>query len=266
MNTLSAGLPSSILQPIVFFFGCCIGSFLNVVIYRIPAKESLVSPGSHCPHCNQPIKFYDNIPLLSFLALRGKCRHCHTRISFRYPMVEALTGLLCVLLFSMYGFQAQFFIEFSFVSLLVAITFIDLDTFLIPDVLSLSGLVAGLVFSFFSPRLSWLDSLMGILVGGGAFYLIAVGYQYLRHQEGLGGGDIKLLGMIGAFVGIWGVVFTILVASVVGTGVGLVIMWRSRKGLTTMLPFGPFLSLGAVCYLFWGQRFFHWYLGEFLGR
>jgi len=258
-------MPGIILQFGALFCGCCIGSFLNVVIHRVPAKKSLVHPGSHCPQCGHSIMPYDNIPILSYLLLGGKCRYCHAHISMRYPMVEGLTGFLALMLFRKYGLTPQCFIEFFFVSLLIAITFIDLDTYLIPDVLSLTGIVVGLALSFFTPRLTWLDSLLGVLVGGGIFYLIAIGYQYLRHQEGLGGGDIKLLGTIGAFVGIPGVVFTILVASLVGTSVGLVVMWRSKKGLTTMLPFGPFLSLGAVCHLFWGQSFFQWYMGNFLG-
>lgn len=253
------------LQIMVFVMACCIGSFFNVVIHRLPAGESIVRPGSHCPGCKHPIAFYDNIPLLSFLILMGKCRYCREPISVRYPLVEALTGLLALLLFRLHGVQVQFLIDFFFVSLLILITFIDLDTYTIPNVLSLSGIVAGLALSFFSLRVSWFDSLLGIVLGGGFLYLIAVGYQYLRHQEGLGMGDVKLLGMVGAFLGWPGVLFTVLSGSVVGTLVGGVVMWRSRKGLNTMLPFGPFLSLGAITYLFWGQSFFRWYMETFVG-
>lgn len=252
---------STFYQTLVFILGCCIGSFLNVLIYRLPQKQSLVLPASHCPQCGKEIAFYDNIPLLSYLMLRGKCRHCRASISLRYPMVEAMAGLLALVLFRRYGFEPQFFIEFVFVNLLLAIAFIDLDTFLIPDVLSLSGLVLGLLTSFMSVRISWIDSLLGILVGGGALYLIAYAYQVLRHQDGLGGGDIKLLGMIGAFLGVPGVVLTVILASVVGTTVGLVVMVRSGEGMKTMLPFGPFLSLGALVYTFWGESFVRWYLG-----
>ena len=256
--------PYPVLQIMVFAVGCCLGSFYNVVVHRLPSGSSIVRPGSHCPQCKHPIAFYDNMPLLSYLILLGKCRYCRAPISIRYPIIEALTGLLTLFLFRHYGFHAQFFIELLFVSLLVVITFIDLDTYLIPDVLSLSGVAAGFALSFLSIRLTWWDSLLGILLGGGFFYLIAVGYQYIRHQDGLGGGDIKLLGMIGGFVGWPGVVFTVLAASVVGTAVGLVVMWRTRKGLTTMLPFGPFLSAGAVAYIFWGTEFYRWYLGVVL--
>lgn len=257
-------IPFALQQLMVFFTACCLGSFYNVLIHRLPEHESIVHPGSHCPRCGHPIAFYDNVPILSYLALRGRCRHCGASISVRYPLVEALTGVLALFLFRRYGLTPQFAIEFVLVSLLVVITFIDLDRYLIPDQLSLPGIVIGFACSFFTPRLNWIDSLLGILIGGGVFYLIAWLYQVIRHQDGLGGGDIKLLGMIGAFVGVPGVVFTILVASVVGTAVGVAAMVRSRKGLMTMIPFGPFLALGAVCYLFWGESLMRWYFGLML--
>jgi len=252
---------SSLCQVLMFAFGCCLGSFFNVVIHRLPHGESIVSPGSHCPQCQNPISAYDNIPLLSYVLLRGRCRHCGAHISWRYPMVELLTGLMLVLVFRRYGWTVQFLVESFFACCLLVIFFIDLDTFLIPDVISLPGIVIGFAASFVSPRLGWLDSLAGILLGGGLFYAIAVGYQWLRKQDGLGGGDIKLLAMIGAFLGWPGVVFTILLSSVTGAVVGLIAMRRSQKGLSTMLPFGPFLALGAICYLFWGEAFLQWYWG-----
>ena len=252
-------------QSAVFILGCCLGSFFNVVIHRLPRRQSIVQPGSHCPQCGQPIRFYHNIPLLSYLLLRGRSSCCGKPISLRYPLVEGLTGILGLLLFQRFGWHIQFAIESCFVSLLIVIAFIDLDTYLIPDVLSLFGIVIGLGCSLVGPHLSWLESLLGIILGGGFFYLIAVGYQYFRHQEGLGGGDIKLLAMIGAFTGWMGALFAVLAASVVGTVIGLIVMYRSRKGLTTMLPFGPFLALGAVSYVFWGQAFYLWYLNRFAG-
>ncbi|MHC1745174.1 MAG: A24 family peptidase [Syntrophobacteraceae bacterium] len=251
-------------QVLAFVIGCCIGSFLNVVVYRLPAGKSIVSPGSACPQCGQPIAFYDNIPVLSYFILRGKCRHCKATFSGRYPLVEALCGLFTLMLFRRYGIHPQFFIELLFVYVLVIIAFIDLDTYLIPDVLSLSGIVLGFAFSFFTPRLGWTDSLVGILLGGGLFYAVAIGYQYLRHQDGLGGGDIKLLGMIGAFLGIAGVLLTVVIASIVGAIVGVIVMRRQKTGLTAMVPFGPFLSLGALVYLFWGHSLIQWYVDSFL--
>jgi leader peptidase (prepilin peptidase)/N-methyltransferase len=252
----------AIAQWLVFVCGCCLGSFFNVVIYRLPNSQSIVKPASRCPSCRTPIAFYDNIPLLSYVLLRGKCRHCGARISLRYPLVEALTGTLLLLLFRHYGWGLAFLIYSVFVCLLVVVCFIDLDTFLIPDVLSLPGIVVGITTSFFNPQLGWVQSVIGILLGGGVFYLVAWGYQMLRHQEGLGGGDIKLLAMIGAFSGWPGVVFTILAGSLVGTVVGVAVMWKTRQGMTARIPFGPFLALGAVSYLFWGSAFFHWYLGR----
>lgn len=261
---MGADIPSWMQQLFVFMFGCCLGSFFNVVIHRLPAKLSLAHPGSHCPQCGQPIAFHDNVPLLSYLILRGKCRHCHAAISVRYPLVEALTGGVALLFFHRYGLSLQFLAEFVFASLLIVIAFIDLDTYTIPNVLSVPGIVVGLAFSFVTPRLSWMESLIGVLVGGGFLYLIAVGYQILRRQEGMGGGDIKLLAMIGAFLGWTGVLFTVMLSSLVGALAGMLVMWRKREGLTAMLPFGPFLSLGALCYLIWGQRVVEWYVSEFL--
>ncbi|MEN6483861.1 MAG: prepilin peptidase [Syntrophobacteraceae bacterium] len=252
-------------QVWVFAAGCCLGSFFNVVIYRLPAGKSLVTPGSHCPGCGHAIAFYDNIPILSYLLLMGKCRYCRGRISIRYPAVEAITGLFALGLFLRYGWEAQFAIEFVFISLLILITFIDLDTYEIPNVLSLSGTVFGFLCSFATPRLSWTDSLLGILIGGGSFYAIAALFQYLRKKEGMGMGDVKLLGMIGAFLGLPGVLLTIMVSSIVGTLAGLPVMWRSREGMSTRIPFGPFLAIGAICYLFWGPAFIQWYLSDFWG-
>lgn len=255
-----------VMQWMVLITGCCLGSFYNVVIHRLPAGKSLILPGSHCPQCRKPIAFYDNIPLLSYVLLMGKCRECGAAISLRYPVVEGLTGFMGLMLFRLYGFQPQFFIDSIFVSLLVVISFIDLDTYTIPNVLSLPGIVAGVVLSPFAERITWLDSVAGGLLGGGFLYLIAVVYQLVRKQEGMGMGDVKLLGMIGAFEGAMGVVFTVLAASVVGTLIGGVAMWRTRKGLNTMLPFGPFLSLGALCYLFWGPALIRWYIDVALAK
>lgn len=247
-------------QVLVFFVGSCLGSFYNVIIYRLPAGESIVHPRSKCPHCGVSIAAYDNIPILSYLILRGRCRSCGGKISFRYPLVEALTGSMAWFLFTRFGWSLQFGIEFFFVSLLILITFIDLATYLIPDVLSLPGVVLGFALSFVSVRVTWLDSLMGILLGGGFFYLVAVVYERVRQKEGLGGGDIKMLGMIGAFIGWPGAVFTVLTASVAGALVGTFLMWKNRKGLGTMLPFGPFLAFGACLYLMVGGAFFSWYI------
>jgi leader peptidase (prepilin peptidase) / N-methyltransferase len=252
-------------QILVFMLGCCFGSFYNVVIYRIPRKESIVSPGSRCPGCGSAIAAYDNIPVVSYLLLGGKCRRCGASISVRYMLVEILTGILALLLFRRYGLHPQLGIEFIFLSLLLIIAMIDLDTFLIPDFLSLPGVILGFAFSFFTPRLFWSDSLIGIFLGGGLLYLIATLYSLLRKKDAMGGGDIKLLGMIGAFVGWQGVVFTVVVSSFVGTIIALPLMWRSGKGLGSEIPYGPFLAFGAACYIFCGQLVWNWYFTELLG-
>lgn len=244
--------------------GCCLGSFYNVVIYRWPRGESIVSPASRCPGCGAAIRWFDNIPVLSFLILRGRCRHCRTPISLRYPLVELLTGLMAAGLYRAFGLSSSLFVFFVFGSLLLLVAFIDLDTYLIPDVLSLGGLVLGLGAAALFPHLRWVDSLGGALLGGALFFAVAWGYQRFRKQDGLGGGDIKLLAMIGAFIGWKGVLFTVFFSSVVGAAVGLIVMVRSRQGWVARIPFGPFLSLGAISYVFWGEKLTAWYL-ETLG-
>lgn len=252
-------------QVFVFVLGCILGSFYNVVIHRLPLKLSLVSPGSMCPGCGRSIAAYDNIPVLSYLLLGGKCRNCKSRISVRYPLVEALTGFFALVLFRRYGLHPQFGIEFVFISLLLIIAFIDLDTCLIPDVLSLSGVVLGFAFSFFTPRLSWTESLLGIFLGGGVIYLIATAFWLIRRKEGMGGGDLKLLGMIGAFTGWPGVLFTLFLSSIFGTIIAIPLMYRSGKNLGSEIPYGPFLAFGAVMYIFFGRIFFDWYFTDMLG-
>lgn len=264
-QTIVASIPLIGGQVAAFIIGCVFGSFYNVVIHRLPSGQSIVYPGSMCPCCGSAIASYDNIPLLSYLLLGGKCRACKTRISFRYPLVEALGGLLALFLFRRYGLHPQLPIEFVFCSLLLIITMIDFDTMEIPDVLSLSGIALGFGLSFLTPRMTWLQSLAGIALGGGTFYLIALLYSLLRHKEGLGGGDVKLLAMIGAFLGWKGVLFTIFSSSVCGILIAIPLMWRAGKDLGSHLPFGPFLALGAVAYIFWGELFYHWYFSTLLG-
>ena len=243
-----------------FLIGISIGSFLNVCIARIPEKKSIVSPPSNCPKCGSGIKFYDNIPLLSYLFLLGKCRNCKTHISLRYPLVELLTGIFSVLLMFYYGPSVSYLVYFCLVAALITITFIDLDHRIIPDVISLPAIPVGFLASFLLVQLTWLDSLIGILVGGGSLLLVAVVYEKLTGHEGMGGGDIKLLAMLGAFLGWEGVLFTIMASSLLGTVIGGGAMLISGKGRRFAIPFGPFLSLGAVLYILWGDVLIGWYL------
>ncbi|GAB4170320.1 MAG: A24 family peptidase [Geothermobacteraceae bacterium] len=247
-----------------FILGACIGSFLNVCIYRIPAGESVVKPRSRCPVCGKAIAWYENIPVLSWLLLRARCSGCGVSISWRYPLVEFLTGALFVEVLWIFGFGWGTPVYWVFVAMLVAITFIDLDHQIIPDVISLPGIVIGFAASFLLPWVGWLDSLIGVLVGGGSLLAIALGYQLLTGKEGMGGGDIKLLAMIGAFLGWQAVLPVVLFASLSGTLVGVPLMLAKGEGGKLALPFGPFLALGALVQLFWGREIFSWYLSFFV--
>lgn len=242
-----------------FLLGLALGSFLNVCIYRIPLKKSIVSPPSVCPNCGERIRFYDNIPLISYLLLLGKCRHCRHPISWEYPLVEAVTGVLTLGLFIRYGLSYQFLILLLFVAILVTISFIDLHHKIIPDLLSLPGIVMGWLGSLVLGDLFWRDALIGSLAGGGALFLVALIYHRLTGREGMGGGDIKLLAMIGAWMGWRPLPFIVLVSSLTGAIVGSLFILMARKGYRFRIPFGPFLSLGAIIYLFFGLRLTSWY-------
>ena len=245
-----------------FIFGICIGSFLNVCIFRLPAGKSIVHPPSSCPGCNAAIRFYDNIPVLSWFILRGQCRNCHTPIAFRYIMVELLGGFMAVCVYLRFGPSVQGIIYFSFIAALLVITFIDIDYHIIPDVISLPGILLGFAASFFIPTLNWMDSLIGIMAGGGSLYAVAWGYERISGKEGMGGGDIKLLAMIGAFIGWQGVLLTIFMGSAIGTLVGLIDMRVKKKDMKMRIPFGPFLALGAIIHLFLGNELIAWYLNN----
>ncbi len=241
-------------------FGAIVGSFLNVCIYRIPKGESIVLPGSHCPHCQRSIPFYDNIPLISYLLLRAKCRHCQGPISLQYPLVEGVTAFSSFVLFSQFGISWSYLFYFAFLSSLIVITVIDLYHQIIPDVISLPGIAVGLIASFILPQLTFLNSLIGLLLGGGTLILVATFYHWLFKREGMGGGDIKLLAMIGAFLGWKAVVLTILLGSLVGSLIGVVVIMIKGKNLKYAIPFGPFLSFGAALSLFYGENLIRWYL------
>lgn len=244
-----------------FVLGTIVGSFLNVCIHRIPQGKSIVSPPSHCPRCKTPIRFYDNIPLVSFIILKGRCRKCEAPISLRYPLVEFLMGLFSLILLLRFGISTLYLIYLAFFASLTLVSFIDLPLRIIPDVISLPGIVIGLVISFLHPQMSVKDSLIGVLLGGGSLYVVASVYHLITKREGMGGGDVKLLAMIGAFIGWKGVLFTILCSSFIGTVVGVTLMLVSSADSKYAVPFGPFLSLGAVIYVLWGEALITWYLG-----
>ena len=253
--------PEFVMKIFSFLFGLILGSFANVCIYRIPLKKSLIYPSSTCPSCGEKIRFYDNIPILSYLILGAKCRNCGTRISIRYPVVELIFGILSLAIFTRYGLSYQYFIYVLFLGALVVCTFIDIDHQIIPDVISIPGILAGFGASLLFSNITWLDSLIGIVGGGGSLYLIAVIFEYLTGKEGMGGGDIKLLAMIGGWLGWQALPLVILISSFTGTIIGGGALVISRKGYSARIPFGPFLSLGTVIYFFFGHEIIRWYSG-----
>ncbi|MBW1796420.1 MAG: prepilin peptidase, partial [Deltaproteobacteria bacterium] len=237
-----------------------VGSFLNVCIYRLPRSISLIRPRSMCPGCKAKIAFYDNVPVASYLWLRGRCRHCGTAISLRYPLVELVSGLFAVAVFIRYGLSWEGIFLYALVAALLVITFIDIDHKIIPDVITYPGIVVGFLTSLVLGRITYKESLFGIILGGGVLLLIALGYYLLTKREGMGGGDIKLLAMIGAFLGWKGVIFTVFVGSAIGTVVGIALALRTEEGRKLAIPFGPFLSLGALLFLFFGPQIMGWYV------
>jgi leader peptidase (prepilin peptidase)/N-methyltransferase len=243
-----------------FLFGLALGSFLNVCIYRIPIKKSIVYPPSSCPQCEERIKFYDNIPVLSYVLLMGRCRRCGHPISIQYPVVEMATGLISVALLLKLGPTLEYVFFMLFASLLMVIAFIDLQHKIIPDVLSLPGIVLGFASSLVpSTPLPWLDSLIGIVGGGGFLLLVAIFFEKMTGREGMGMGDVKMLAMIGAWMGWKALPFIVLLSSLSGCLLGGTLLLVSRQGVRTKIPFGPFLSLGALIYLFFGNELVYWF-------
>ncbi|MCX8027566.1 MAG: prepilin peptidase [Thermodesulfovibrionales bacterium] len=248
----------------VVILGLVVGSFLNVCIYRLPRGMGIITPPSSCPHCASRIKPYDNIPLVSYIILGGKCRYCKGNISIRYPLVELSNAILYLLCYQTFGFGLYLPIIFAFVSSMIVITFIDLEFQIIPDVITLPGIIIGLISAsliFPDPfdklhNTGFLNSIIGILGGGGFFLLVAI-----ISRGGMGGGDIKMIAMVGAFLGYKGVLLTILFGSLIGSLVGIGLMIFKGKDRKTKVPFGPFLALGCLLTLFYGDKIMHLYLG-----
>ncbi len=244
-------------------FGLVIGSFLNVVIWRLPRSRSVVSPASRCPSCDTPIRARDNIPVLSYVFLRGRCRYCGAKISPRYPLVEALNAGLYVFVLYRFGMGWHLPAYLAFVSALIVVTFIDLDSQIIPDSITLPGIPLGvLAGSFLLPdpawraqALGWQASVVGAALGFGLFFAVMV-----LSRGGMGGGDVKFMGMVGGLLGWKGVLLTTFLGSLSGSVVGLGLMVLKGKGRKAKIPFGPFLALGALLSLMWGQEIINWYL------
>lgn len=249
-----------ILVMISAIFGAVVGSFLNVVILRLPDEnQSIVYPASHCPKCSSSLHWYENIPIISYLFLRGRCSHCKVKISVQYPLVEMLMAVISAGLMYQFELSIATVGYFLFSAALVVIIVIDIYHQIIPDVISLPGIALGILFSFVSDTVTWQSSLIGVLAGGGVLYAVALFYFLLRKVDGMGGGDIKLLAMIGAWLGWQSLPFVIFASSFSGSIVGLTAMLYQKKGGQTRIPFGPFLSFSALIYTFYSEKILYYF-------
>ena len=249
------------LCPVLFIFGTMFGSFANVVIYRMPKGESVVFPRSFCRACSTPIPWYNNIPVLSWFILRGKCAKCGAKYSFRYPFVELLMGTLFALAGYSLGFEWTLLEALIFIFCVVCASFIDLDHMILPDKFTLSGIAIGLIGAALNPDRAFMPALIGAVFGFGFLWAIAYLYIVFRNREGMGGGDIKLIAWIGAVLGWKAIPFVILVSSMIGSVVGVAVALRTKGGMNQEIPFGPFLAGAALLYLLLdGQRLADWYL------
>ena len=246
---------------LIFILGLIVGSFSNVCIYRIPKNESIIYPASHCPKCNSPIKPIDNIPLLSYILLKGRCRNCKSKISIQYPIVELLTGLIYLIISLIYGLSVQTLIYIILSSALIIIAFIDLDQQIVPDVISLPGIVIGFIISFFVTYISFINSALGILAGGGIILIIGLAGSVIFKKEAMGGGDVKLAAMIGAFLGWRYIIISLFLGFFIGALAGIILILSKIKSKEDMVPFGPFIVLGSFITILWGEKILSWYLG-----
>ncbi len=257
-------LPPWIYSLVGLVFGLMVGSFANVCIARLPKKQSVVFPASHCPHCNKPIHVTDNIPLISYILLKGKCRNCKQKISLIYPAIELITGLLMAALFYRFGFTWECLIFAIVVPALVIITMIDIEHQIIPDVITLPGIPFGLVAGSYMNGM-W-DSFLGLLVGGGLFWLLAEGYFRMRGKVGMGGGDIKYIAAAGALMGWVQVLFIIFIGALAGGIFGAIGMGVKKLDFLSRIPFGPFLALATLISIFFGGSIIDWYLDTFMPK
>jgi leader peptidase (prepilin peptidase) / N-methyltransferase len=242
---------------LAFAFGAIVGSFLNVCTYRLPLRESLMWPASHCPHCHAEVKPYDNVPIASYLLLRGRCRACKGPISVKYPIVEALTGVLFLSAYLLFE-PPVLYQRIVFGCAMIVLFVIDLEHRILPDVITLPGAVLGFVLSFFMPP-GWFDSLIGLVLGGGSLWLMGEAYFRLRHEEGMGFGDVKMLAMIGACLGWKLMLLTLVLSSFLGSIIGVGMIALKLGDMKYALPFGSFLAIGAIVASAAGDRIVNWY-------
>ena len=249
-----------------FIMGITFGSFFNVCIFRIPEKKSIANPPSHCYNCNTRLKPLDLVPILSWTLLRGKCRYCGQKISSRYALVELLTGILFVLVYSVYGYNVITLYYLLLVSLLVIITFIDIDHYIIPDEVIIFGSVFAIIFNALGQGIGIKDSLLGALICGGGMLALIYLIELIIKKEVMGGGDIKLFAMTGLFLGVKGGLLTILLSVYVGAIYGIVTIIYSKikkQEYKSMIPYGPFISVGALVVVLCGTNIINWYMGLF---
>ncbi len=250
---------SELLLLLAALLGLLWGSFLNVVIYRLPRKESIVTGRSYCPSCRNTISFYDNIPVVSYILLRGRCRHCGAQIGFRYPMVEIVMGIMSWFLFSVYGLSLEYFVQFVFIASMLVLMFVDFYHQLLPDGMTLTGIACGILLSVFRENLVFNDAIIGTLLGAGGLFVVAEIYFRWSKVEGMGFGDVKMLGMIGSFVGWKGVLLTLFLGSLMGSAIGVFLIVLRGGHLKTKLPFGTFLGFGAIVTSVFGTSLIDWY-------
>ena len=242
------------------WLGLAVGSFLNVCIHRLPRHASIMRPRSRCPQCDYELRWYDNIPVVSYALLRGRCRQCGTRISVRYPIVEVLTLAVFLLHYAVFGWSALLAVRLIFACALIVLFAIDLEHHLLPDAITLPGIAAGLIFSLVVPP-GIVDSFIGTIVGGGVLWAIGEAYYRFAGQEGMGGGDVKMLAMVGAFLGWKLVIVTLFLSSILGSVIGLVVIASRRGGMKYALPYGTFIALGALVASLYGEQIVNWYVG-----
>jgi leader peptidase (prepilin peptidase) / N-methyltransferase len=270
---------------LALLFGLVIGSFLNVCILRLPQEVSVTKPRSRCPQCKKLIPWYDNVPILSYVLLGARCRYCKAKISARYPLVEAANGLVSVLLYLKYGLTTEWFIYLVFSGALIVLAFIDLDHRILPDLITLNGIWIGILASIFlaepspliarvlrmvgveitNPRvIALIASLFGVVVGGGLLWGVAEAYVRFRGIEGLGFGDVKMMAMVGAFLGAPLTLLTIMIGSLVGSIIGLAFIRLASKSREYELPFGTFLSLAGIISVLYGNDLIRWYITQMI--
>ena len=243
---------------IIFLLGLIIGSFLNVVIYRIPLKKSIIFPYSYCPYCETELPYYDLIPLISYFVNKGKCRYCNENISIQYPIVELLTALLFLLTFLKYGLNSEFIIFLLLISSLIIVSFIDFKHQIIPNEITFTFIPLGLILSLFFNHISFINSMLGLIIPAGVLLFIAFIYK-----KGMGIGDVKLIGMIGVFIGWKYALISIFIGALLGSIYGIFMMVTNNMIRKTQIPFCPFISTGAIIMILYGNNLINWYIKIF---